>query len=183
MIGLLIAWEPANYIALVSVIVSPLAALGGAWLNSYLARRAKVEEHAETLRKETAQAVAPMFGILVDAQPSLVALGQLREHDSPKVAVEGLYRRWTVAREPLLVIHYGHPSEHVRRLAFSFQANVELSLRETAEIVGRIEAGLDPRDALEALEAKKTSPFSRDAYTVAAETATEFAEAIHATGE
>ena len=126
------AWEPANYIALVSVIVSPLAALGGAWLNSYLARRAKTEEHTETRRKENAQAIAPMFGILVDAHPSLIIDAQLREYDSPEAAIEGLYQRWTRAREPLLVMHYGHRSERVRKLAFDFQARVELSLRATA---------------------------------------------------
>ena len=132
-----VAWEPANYIALVAVFVSPLAALGGAWLNSYLSRRAKADEQAEIFRKENAQAIAPMFGVLVDALPSLIIGSQLREYDSPRAAIEGLYGRWAVAREPLLVMHYAHPSENVRRLAFDFQAKVEMSLRQTDNWIQR----------------------------------------------
>jgi hypothetical protein len=151
-----VAWEPADYIALVSVLVAPLAALGGAWLNSYLSRRAKAEEHSETLRKENAQAIAPMFGILVDAEPSLIAGSQLREYDSPRAGVEGLHGRWTVAREPLLVMHYAHQSESVRRLAFAFQATVEWSLRKTSEWIESEGGkpvhfpGKSPREAAEA---------------------------------
>lgn len=129
------AWDPQDYIALVSVLASPLAALGGAWLNSYLTRRQRAMEQAETLRKDMAASLGPMLGIVADLAPSLIVNADLREYDTPEAAIAGLYDRWSRAREPLLVMHYSHPSEKVRKLAFDLQATVEMSLRTTADLV------------------------------------------------
>jgi len=88
-----------------------------------------------------------MLGVLVDSEPSLVANAQLREYATPQEAVQGLYDRWSRARESLLVMHYSHPNEQVRQLAFELQAQAELSLRLTAEMI----EGKD-RDARNAYE-------------------------------
>jgi hypothetical protein len=108
----------SDVVALVGIVVAPLAVLAGAWLNSYLARKERVETQAEALRREAAKALGPMLGILVDADPSLVANADLREYATPQDAIEGLYKRWARAREALLVLHFSHPSPKVRQLAF-----------------------------------------------------------------
>ena len=159
------AWEPQDFIALVSVLASPLAALGGAWLNSYLARKEKSVEKAETARKDAAAALGPMLGIIADAEPSLIANAELREYDTPQDAIDGLYARWLRAREPLLVMHYSHRSEKVRKLAFDAQAMTEMSLRKTAQ---SIEAG----------GTGQTVAWAKDAYRQAGEVAGELAQEV-----
>ena len=68
--------EPRDYITLASVIVAPLAALAGVWLERVLTERERAESRAESERRAAATAVAPMFGILVDVQPELVLEGR-----------------------------------------------------------------------------------------------------------
>jgi hypothetical protein len=162
-----VGWEPQHFIALAGVVIAPLAALGGAWVNSYLAGKAKAADKAEATRKEWAAVLGPMLGILADAEPSLVANAQLREYKTPQDAVAGLYDRWLRAREPLLVMHYSHPSERVRTLAFDVQAKAEMSLRTTAVVV---DAKPD--------EAPATTPEARDAYTRATDVAYELGQEI-----
>jgi hypothetical protein len=77
-----------------------------------------------------------MIGVLVDAEPNLVAYGELHEFDSPTAAVDGPYARRGRAREPLLVISYGHPDEHVRDLSFKLQAETELVPRSLDKAFG-----------------------------------------------
>jgi hypothetical protein len=158
-----VGWEPQDFIALVGVVIAPMAALGGAWLNSYLARKEKLAERAEAARKEWAAALGPMLGILADAEPSLVANAELREYETAQDAITGLYDRWLHARESLLVMHYSHPSERVRKLAFDLQAKTELSLRMTAQMV---EAG------------EKTSDWAQDAYWQAGHVAGELGQEL-----
>jgi hypothetical protein len=165
-----VGWDANSIIALVGVIVAPAAALAGAWVNSYLARKEKAVAQAEASRRDVARAAGPMFGILVDAIPDLIRSNELREYDTPEEAVAGLYRRWTKAREPLLVLSFGHPSELVRKLAFALQAEVEMSLRFTERDL----AAGEPKAYSHSTGDITAADFYRKAQT----TATELAEEI-----
>ena len=123
----------SEWIALVAVIVSPAAALAGAYLNSYLAARNRREESAERARDAALEDLGKMDALLVDASPKLVLANELREYRSPEEAVRGLYGRWLKLREPLFLLSLTHPSPDVRDAAFEFQAQVEISLRMTAD--------------------------------------------------
>jgi hypothetical protein len=107
-----------------------------------------------------------MFGILGDANPALIRGNELREHDTPEEAVAGLYKQWTKAREPLLMLSFGHPSERVRKLAFALQADVEMSLR------------LSERDLTRDESKSYSNITSEDFYRRAGKTATELVEEI-----
>jgi hypothetical protein len=122
--------SPANLIALVSVITSPLAALAGVWLAARLSSKSRDEERQDRARKDAFAGLSPFAALVVDANPDLLLRNKLREYSSPEEAVSGLYRRWLVAREPLVLLWVSHPSERVRDLAFSVQAELELLLRQ-----------------------------------------------------
>lgn len=62
----------------------------------------------------------------LDAEPTLVATGSIRDYNSPEAAVAGPYARRVQVREPLVLLACAHPSEEVRRLALNAQARLEL---------------------------------------------------------
>jgi hypothetical protein len=74
-----------------------------------------------------------MQSLLLDAAPSLVLNNELREYSNADAAIKGLYERWLGLREPLVLLSVTHPSHEVRDAAFVFQAEVEMSLRRTAD--------------------------------------------------
>jgi hypothetical protein len=119
----------ANLIALVAVIISPAAALAGVWLTARLSRQARSEEQQDRARQDALAGLSSFAALVVDANPDLVLRNQLREYSSPQEAVSGLYQRWLAAREPLILLWVSHPSERVRELAFSVQAELEMLLR------------------------------------------------------
>jgi hypothetical protein len=119
----------ANLIALIAVIISPAAALAGVWLSARLTRQARIEEQQDRARQDALAGLSPFAALVVDANPDLVLHGQLREYSSPQEAVPGLYQRWLAAREPLILLWVSHPSDRVRELAFSVQAELEMLLR------------------------------------------------------
>ncbi|WP_156771967.1 hypothetical protein [Mycobacterium sp. 1245805.9] len=118
-------------VSIVSVIVSPVAALLGAWVNSVATQRQHRLDQQDKYRDDALQGLARFMSLLLDANPSLVAAGDLREYGSPKDAITGLYERWKAAREPLVLLAFSHPSVEVRKLAFDLQAHLELVLRHT----------------------------------------------------
>jgi hypothetical protein len=75
------------------------------------------------------------MAVAVDAEPTLVVTGSLREYASPKDAIAGLYKRWDLAREPMVLLRVTYPLEEVRNLAFEVQAELEMVLRETDDVV------------------------------------------------
>lgn len=126
---------PQNWIALVSVVVAPLSALAGAWVNATLAKRGKAEEADAVARRDALIGLGRMKALLIDSQPSLVLANDLREYETPTEAIEGLFRRWLEAREDLILLSVTHPSTEVRGLAFKVQAEVEFVLRTLDRIV------------------------------------------------
>jgi hypothetical protein len=118
-----------NLIAFLAVIISPAAALAGVWLSARLSRQARIEEQQDRARQDALAGLSPFAALVVDANPDLVLHGQLREYSSPQEAVSGLYQRWLAAREPLILLWVSHPSDRVRELAFSVQAELEMLLR------------------------------------------------------
>jgi hypothetical protein len=125
--------EASEWIALVAVIVSPAAALAGAWLNSSLAARGRRQEAADRAREQAIEGVAQMKSLLLDAVPRLIVGNELREYESLEEAVDGLYARWLKAREPLVLVHVAHRDPEVRHLAYRLQAEAEVSLRLSAD--------------------------------------------------
>jgi len=78
--------KASEWIALAAVVVSPTAALAGAYLNGALAERSarrraeeRVAERAEEAREQALEALARMDALLLDAEPSLVINNELRE--------------------------------------------------------------------------------------------------------
>jgi hypothetical protein len=122
-------------VSIVSVIVSPIAALMGAWLNSHLAQRQRRRDQQDTYRENALQGLASFMSLVLDANPSLILNGDLREYPTPIDAINGLYERWKSAREPLVLLTFSHPSERVRRLAFTLQAELEMVLRNTDDVL------------------------------------------------
>jgi hypothetical protein len=118
-------------VSIVSVIVSPIAALVGAWLNSHLAQRQRRRDQQDTYRENALQGLASFMSLVLDANPSLILNGDLREYPTPIDAINGLYERWKSAREPLVLLTFSHPSDQVRKLAFTLQAELEMVLRNT----------------------------------------------------
>jgi hypothetical protein len=84
--------KASEWIALVAVVVSPAAALAGAYVNSYLAARNRHAESAESARTAALEG-SPGCTLLLDAVPSLVIANDLREYASPDAAVRGLHGR------------------------------------------------------------------------------------------
>lgn len=109
-----------------------MAVLAGAWLNAYLASRARAAEQLERRRADAAAAIGPMVSLLLDAEPTLVLSGELREYTDPQAAVKGLYDRWLRAREPLLVA-FAQPSPEVRDMGVQLQAEAEMLLRHLSK--------------------------------------------------
>ena len=137
--------KSSDWIALVAVFVAPVAALAGAYVNSLLAARNRQTESAERALADALEGVARMRTLLLDAVPSLIIANDLREYSSPDEAVRGLYSRWLTLREPLVLLSLTHPSEEVRDMALEFQAEVEMSLRMTADAT-KPGVGGDPAD-------------------------------------
>jgi hypothetical protein len=136
--------EASDWIALAAVLVAPAAALAGAALNAYLGRRAREVERAEQAREDALAALGHMKAVLADLSPTLILNNELREYADPKAAIDGLYKRWLNAREPLILLSTTHPSAEVRDSAFDLQAQVEASLRMTAKAVdGGSQDGLE----------------------------------------
>jgi hypothetical protein len=108
-----------------------LAALTGVWLTARLTARGRQAEAEREERKDALGAVAGLMSIVVDADPTLILAGDLREYDTPAEAIEGLYGRWRAAREPLVLLSLSYPSEEGRHLAFNAQAKLEIALRLT----------------------------------------------------
>lgn len=127
--------DGSTAIALLSVIVSPLAALTAVWLTARLAANVRRSEAAAQERREALDAIAGLMSIVIDADPNLVVSGDLREYNSPEQAVEGLYERWRKAREPLVLLSLAYPTEQGRHLAFDAQAKLEMALRLTDDAV------------------------------------------------
>ena len=128
---------PQNWIALVAVMVAPLSALAGAWVNATLAKRGKAEEADAAARRDALIGLGRMKALLIDSQPSLVLANDLREYANPNEAVDGLFRRWLEAREALILLSVTHPNMQVRELAFRVQADVEFVLRTLDKIIKR----------------------------------------------
>ncbi|MER5305768.1 hypothetical protein ABT039_40745 [Streptomyces lasiicapitis] len=127
----------SEVIALVAVVLSPVSALAGVWLSARLSERGRHEAQQEHVRQEAMTGLGTFAALAVDANPTLVATGQLKEYGSPRDAVKGLYERWLTAREPLMLLWVSHPSAEVRDLAFSTQAQLEMVLRRTEETLER----------------------------------------------
>jgi len=125
----------SDLIALVSVVVSPTSVLVAVWLTSLFAARQKSADAAEATRAEALAGFAHFAALGLDAEPTLVASGSIREYSSPEGAVAGLCARWVAAREPLVQLGFAHPSKQVRGLALSVQALLELTLRQTEDAI------------------------------------------------
>jgi hypothetical protein len=121
--------DAAVVIALVTVVVSPASALVAVWLTSRLGAEKDRRAQQNTFRTEALSAVSSFMGLVVDSAPGMVTRGDLREYASPQEAVSGLYERWKVAREPMVLLSLSHPSDAVRTLAFRVQEYEELVLR------------------------------------------------------
>jgi hypothetical protein len=130
-------------VSIVSVIVSPIAALMGAWLNSHLAQRQRRRDQQDTYRDNALQGLARFMSLALDANPSLILKGDLREYPTPIDAINGLYERWKSAREPLVLLTFSHPSRQVRSLAFNLQAKLEMVLRNTDDVLKSKSASSD----------------------------------------
>jgi hypothetical protein len=122
-------------VSIVSVIVSPVAALMGSWVNSRLAQRQRRRDQQDTYRDNALQGLASFMSLVLDANPSLVLRGDLREYPTASAAIKGLYARWKKAREPLVLLAFSHPSDQVRTLAFQLQAGLEMVLRSTDDVL------------------------------------------------
>ena len=120
---------------LVGVIVAPLAALAGVWLEKRLSSHERALRQEDFDRRASANAVGPMLSVLVDADCDLVTNSRLYEYATAKEAIRGLYVRWAKAREPLLILHVSHRSAEVRELAMSLQVEVEILLRAISTAV------------------------------------------------
>ncbi|MBV8863062.1 MAG: hypothetical protein JO082_15240 [Mycobacterium sp.] len=127
--------DGSQVVALASVIVSPAGALAGVWLTSSLTARQRRRDQQDKYRDNALHGLARFMSLAIDANPSMVLSGDLREYTSPEDAIAGLYERWKVAREPLVLLAYSHPSDEVRRLAFDVQAGLELVLRRTDDLI------------------------------------------------
>lgn len=123
----------AEVTALVSLALSPIAALSGVWLTSHLAAQRVARDRNEQARGEAMAALGRFTAVAVDANPALIRANDLREFSTPDEAVAGLYERWGHVREPLMVLSISHPEADVRRLAFDVQAELELCLRQTSD--------------------------------------------------
>jgi hypothetical protein len=121
--------EPQDWIALTAVVIGPIAALAGAWVNHTLSQRSRLAEESARSRTAALESVGRMRTLLLDAEPSLVLSGELREFETPEQAVAALYRRWLSAREPLVLLSVTHPVERVQELALTLQAEAEILLR------------------------------------------------------
>ena len=121
--------DATNWISLTAILVAPISVLAGAWMNSALTRRSKVEETERAALDAMLRALGEMKALLVDSTPSLVLNNELIEYENPKDAVAGLYSRWLKAREPFVLLAVTHPVEEVRNRAFAVQANAEWLLR------------------------------------------------------
>lgn len=75
------------------------------------------------------------MAVYVDAEPTLIYTGSLREYTSPQDAIAGLYKRWLIVREPMLLLSVSHPSAEVQTLAFHGQAQLEMVLRLTDDAI------------------------------------------------
>ncbi|MET8681724.1 hypothetical protein ABZW18_30110 [Streptomyces sp. NPDC004647] len=106
-------------------------------MSARLSERGRLSAQREHARKEALTGLGTFAALVVDANPALIATGELREYGSPSEAVTGLYERWLTAREPLMLLWVSHPSPEVRDLAFSVQAQLELVLRRTAKALER----------------------------------------------
>lgn len=146
--------KASDWIALAAVLVSPAAVLAGAFANSYLAARNTRARAEDRARQDALKGLAEMKSLLLDAEPSLILKNELGEYLGIDAAVQGLYSRWLMIREPLVLLSVMHPSEEVRDAAVDLQAEVEVAIRMT----GR--AAESPRSS---------DPY--DAYTRAIETA------------
>lgn len=158
----------SDVVALVSVVVSPIAALIGVWMTSRLSEKARARDREDKAREEALRGLGEFIAVLVDGEPRLVAHGDLREYDSPGDAISGLYARWAAVRQPLMLLNVTHPSREVRRLAFQAQAQMEMVLRQTDDCL-QGKSDLSPArfsyDELQGVVrelAKKLSPFLGD---------------------
>jgi len=82
--------QARDWIALVAVIVAPLAALAGALVNSRLSERARKADVAERGQQDALVALGHMRCLLLDGEPTLVVTGNLREFKDPREAIEDL---------------------------------------------------------------------------------------------
>jgi hypothetical protein len=125
----------SDVIALVSVVVSPASALIAVWLTQRATAEQKAAERAATGRAEALNGLARFASVAIDADPRLVANGDLREYASPDAAISGLYARWVAAREALVLLRFSHPSQEVQDLAQDAQAELEIALRKTEDAI------------------------------------------------
>jgi hypothetical protein len=125
----------SDVVALVSLVVSPTAALAAVWLTSRLAAERTQRDQEDKARGDALTALGHFYALLMDAQPSLIINGDLREYESREEAVAGLYDRWRTSREPLMVLAVAHTSKEARELAFKVQAYLEHALRESDDVI------------------------------------------------
>jgi hypothetical protein len=135
--------EPSDVVAVVALVVSPAAALAGVWLTARLTEKSRRAAQADAGRTEALAALARFMSVVVDAEPTLVYTGDLREYPSPTEAVKGLYVRWAAAREPMLLLSLTHPKEQIRQLCFQVQAEAQIVLRQVDDAI-QASGDLDP---------------------------------------
>jgi hypothetical protein len=143
------AMSGSEVIALVSLIVSPTAALVAVWLTSRLTAQQRQREREDAARGEALAALGRFMTVVVDAAPSSVVHGQTRANMSPQDFLERLFYRWEEVREPLVLMSVAHPSPEVQKLAFYAQTQLEIVLERIDEA---LKPGGSIREASDAYE-------------------------------
>ena len=119
--GVAMDWGP-----IVQTGIGAAAAIAGGYTGAWLQRQHEQRRERDRRRERAAEAVGPVYLLLIDS--NWQRLGLNARHETFEPTFTRLWERWDRDCGPLLVLSTGHPSRHVRQLADSLTAAMSQTL-------------------------------------------------------